>query len=318
MRMRRIYAPLAATALLLAACGAESNLARAEDGGGGVAARPAHRGRHARPGVRPVLVGRRRTASIRPRGPGRRRVTYSAPQTFDMVGDGQLIDAQSQGSPTGSWSRSPIPTRCRSIRAGVEAGIPVVSINAGNEVGRSSASCPRRPDRVRGRRRAGQQMAAAGVKNALCINQEVGNAALDLRCKGFLDGLQGWGRGEVLAVGLADPTDAQAKIAAALRRAATVDGILTLGPTGADPALAALEAGGSGDGEVATFDRRPTCWRRSATATCCSRSISSSTCRATCRCCSTQLAQHGLMPGRNDVLHRPRLRHGGEGGRSSI
>ena len=33
----------------------------------------------------------------------------------------------------------------------------------------------------------GTQMAAAGVKHALCVNQEVGNAALDLRCKGFKD-----------------------------------------------------------------------------------------------------------------------------------
>jgi len=33
-------------------------------------------------------------------------------------------------------------------------------------------------------------MAAAGVKSALCINQEVGNAGLDARCKGFTDAMQ--------------------------------------------------------------------------------------------------------------------------------
>ena len=32
----------------------------------------------------------------------------------------------------------------------------------------------------------GQRMAAAGATNALCINQEVGNVALDLRCQGDL------------------------------------------------------------------------------------------------------------------------------------
>ena len=36
---------------------------------------------------------------------------------------------------------------------------------------------------------AGERMGEAGVTNAICVNQEVGNAALDLRCKGFADGL---------------------------------------------------------------------------------------------------------------------------------
>ena len=34
-------------------------------------------------------------------------------------------------------------------------------------------------------------MKEAGVKKALCVNQEVGNVALDLRCKGFTEGLGG-------------------------------------------------------------------------------------------------------------------------------
>ena len=38
---------------------------------------------------------------------------------------------------------------------------------------------------------AGQRMAEAGVTNTLCVNQEVGNAALDQRCEGFADGLGG-------------------------------------------------------------------------------------------------------------------------------
>ncbi len=35
----------------------------------------------------------------------------------------------------------------------------------------------------------GKKMKEAGVTKAICINQEVGNVALDLRCKGFTDGL---------------------------------------------------------------------------------------------------------------------------------
>src|SRR3546814_5378411 len=50
----------------------------------------------------------------------------------------------------------------------------------------------------------GERMKEAGVTNALCINQEVGNVALDLRCEGFAEGLGG--TTEVLAVSM-DPTE---------------------------------------------------------------------------------------------------------------
>ena len=38
---------------------------------------------------------------------------------------------------------------------------------------------------------AGERFKAAGVKNAVCFNQEVGNQALTLRCNGFFMGLTG-------------------------------------------------------------------------------------------------------------------------------
>jgi simple sugar transport system substrate-binding protein len=105
----------------------------------------------------------------------------------------------------------------------------------------------------------GERMAAAGVTNALCVNQEVGNVALDLRCQGFTDAMsEGGATVEILAVDLADPTDAQQRIAGALTANPDVDGILTLGPTGAAPALTALEEGGQlGTIQLATFDLSP-------------------------------------------------------------
>ena len=41
---------------------------------------------------------------------------------------------------------------------------------------------------------AGVRMKDAGGKNAICINQEVGNAALDARCNGFAEGFGGQSR----------------------------------------------------------------------------------------------------------------------------
>ncbi len=103
---------------------------------------------------------------------------------------------------------------------------------------------------------AGERLAEAGVDNALCINQEVGNVALDQRCEGFEQGLGG--QVEVIAVSLTDPTDAQNKIRTALDQNPDVNGMLTLGPTGAEPALKALEASGKQeDITFATFDLSP-------------------------------------------------------------
>ncbi len=103
----------------------------------------------------------------------------------------------------------------------------------------------------------GLKMGAAGVKNALCINQEVGNAALTLRCKGFQEGLTqaDGGKVKVVGVNLSNPTQTQQTIEAALQHDSTIDGILTLGPTGATPAIAALkDLNKLGQIKLATFD----------------------------------------------------------------
>jgi simple sugar transport system substrate-binding protein len=94
------------------------------------------------------------------------------------------------------------------------------------------------------------------VDNALCINQEVGNVALDQRCQGFEQGLGG--QVQVVAVDLNNPTDSQAKIETAVNQNPDVNGVLALGPTGAEPALKALrETGKLQDIQLATFDLAP-------------------------------------------------------------
>jgi simple sugar transport system substrate-binding protein len=94
------------------------------------------------------------------------------------------------------------------------------------------------------------------VDNALCINQEVGNVALDQRCQGFEQGLGG--QVQVVAVDLTNPTDAQGKIETAVNQNPDVNGVLALGPTGAEPALKALrETGKLQDIKLATFDLAP-------------------------------------------------------------
>jgi simple sugar transport system substrate-binding protein len=188
-------------------------------------------------------------------------VEYQAPSTFDMVAMSQLIDAAVASAPDGLIVSVPDADALGpSIQAAIEAGIPVISINSGSDVAEELGVLAHvGQTEYEAGFGGGQRMAEAGATNALCVNQEVGNAALDLRCQGFSDAMaEADGTVTVLAVDLNDPTGAQNAISAALTADSTIDAVFTLGPTGAAPALAALEEGGMlGAIRLATFDLSP-------------------------------------------------------------
>jgi simple sugar transport system substrate-binding protein len=188
-------------------------------------------------------------------------VEYQAPGTFDMVAMSQLIDAAVASDPDGIVVSIPDADALGdSIKAAVAAGIPVISINSGSDVAADFGVLAHvGQTEYEAGFGGGQRMADAGAKNGLCVNQEVGNVGLDLRCQGFTDAMAAaGGTVSVLAVDLADPVGAQNSIAAALTADPTIDAVFTLGPTGAAPALAALEDGGMlGTMKVATFDLSP-------------------------------------------------------------
>lgn len=189
------------------------------------------------------------------------RTEYQAPGSFDMVEMSEIIEAVVASRPDGLVVSIPDPDALgSSIRAAVDAGIPVISINSGSDsftalgvlahVGQTEYEAGFA---------AGERMAIAGTRQALCVNHEVGNIALDRRCEGFGDALAiENGSMAVLAVDLADPDDARERIAGALASDPTIDGILTLGPTGAEPGLAALTGTGRfGSITFGTFDLSP-------------------------------------------------------------
>jgi simple sugar transport system substrate-binding protein len=189
------------------------------------------------------------------------RVEYQAPATFDMVAMSQLIEAAIATEPDGLVVSIPDPDALGpAIRKAVQAGIPVISINSGSDVAAEFGVLAHiGQTEYEAGYGGGQRMAAAGAKNALCVNQEVGNIGLDLRCQGFTDAMaEAGGRVSVLAVELADPTGTVNRISAALAADPTIDAIFTLGPTGAAPALEALEREGMlGEILLATFDLSP-------------------------------------------------------------
>jgi simple sugar transport system substrate-binding protein len=185
-------------------------------------------------------------------------VDYNAPETFDMVKMSQLIDAAVASEPDGLAVSVPDADALQeSIQKANEAGIPMVTLNSGVDDYEQLGALTHvgQTEFIAGEG-AGERLANEGVDNALCINQEVGNVALDDRCAGFEEGLGG--QVEVVAVSLTNPTEAQAKIETVVKQNPDINGMLALGPTGAEPALKALrETGKLQDITLATFDLAP-------------------------------------------------------------
>lgn len=182
-------------------------------------------------------------------------VEYRAPETFDMVAMSQLIDAAVNKKPAGLIVSIPDASALGpAIKRAVAAGVPVISINSGSDVSKSlGALLHVGQDEFDAGKAAGARLKEMGGKAGLCVNQEVGNVALDLRCKGFAEGFGG--KVTVLPV-TNEPTEIAAKVKAALAANADVDTVLTLSAViGGEGALAGIkDAGKVGKINLASFD----------------------------------------------------------------
>jgi simple sugar transport system substrate-binding protein len=168
-------------------------------------------------------------------------VEYRSPDSFNMVQMGQIIDAAVASQPDGLVVSIPDGEALGdSIRNAVASGIPVVSMNSGSDVREElGVAVHVGQTEYEAGLGGGKRMKEAGATKAICVNQEVGNVALDLRCEGFADGLEGVPV-EVLSVSI-DPTEVSNAVKAYLTSNPDTDSVLTLGPTAAEPTLAALE-----------------------------------------------------------------------------
>ena len=189
------------------------------------------------------------------------RVSYQAPNTFDMVAMSQLIDAAVASRPDGLVVSVPDADALGpAIRAAVATGMPVITINSGEDtspalgalahVGQSEAEVGFQ---------AGQRLTGGGARRVLCVNHEIGNVGLDRRCEGLRRALAAaGGSASILTVDLADPEDTRQRVAGALAADPLLDGMLTLGTTGAGPALAALRGSERASAvRLGTFDLSP-------------------------------------------------------------
>lgn len=181
---------------------------------------------------------------------------YRAPETFDMIRMAEMINSASNQQPDGIIVSIPDASALRaSIQGAVRSGIPLVSINSGTDVAAELGSMIHvGQDEYETGKRVGEKLRATGARKVLCVNHEVGNTALDARCKGVEDGFAS--SSSVLPT-TTEYQEVRSKIAAALAGDTEIDAVVTLNaPQVGEPAVeAAREA--RRPIKVATFDLSP-------------------------------------------------------------
>ncbi|MDE1465355.1 sugar ABC transporter substrate-binding protein [Spartinivicinus poritis] len=185
------------------------------------------------------------------------KVEYRSPDSFDMVKMAQIIDAAVATKPDGLVVSIPDKDAlAESIKKAINNGIPVISMNSGAAVYKQlGVKLHVGQSEYLAGKGAGERMRQNGVKKGLCVNHEQGNAGLDQRCDGFVEGMGG--NAAILAVST-DPTEVRNALLAYLNKNRDIEGILTLGSIGADPTIAAIEqAGAAGKVKIGTFDLSP-------------------------------------------------------------
>lgn len=139
-----------------------------------------------------------------------------------------------------------------SIRAAVDAGVPVITINSGIDDWQDFGAITHvgQGETIAGEA-AGEQLSEAGLANVICVIQEPGNIALEERCRAAKSTFSGDMKN--LQTDNTDLAGSQATIESQLSADDSIDGILTLGGDMAGTAVRAVEASGR-DVQVGTFD----------------------------------------------------------------
>ena len=182
--------------------------------------------------------------------------TVSYQSDGDPQKQSQLIDAAVNQKVDGLVVSMANPDALRSsVEKAVAAGIPVITINSGQEKSTQFGALSHvGQDEAIAGRGAGSRLKGEGVTKMLCVVHEAGNVGLEQRCGGAREGLGG--QVENLQVNGQDLQSAQATIKAKLQSDTSVNGVLTLNPGVAAVAVTAVKESGS-KAKLATFDLNP-------------------------------------------------------------
>ncbi len=137
------------------------------------------------------------------------------------------------------------------VQAAKSANIPVVAFNSGiDQYEDTGASMYFGSDENLAGETAGNRIAEAGGKKALCVIQAAGSVALEARCAGVKKGVPST---ENIQVNGADDAAVVSALQAKLSQDKSIDSIVTLGAPIALDALKAMEAADS-QAKLVTFD----------------------------------------------------------------
>ena len=184
-------------------------------------------------------------------------VEYRNPPTGDIADMARIIEQAAASAPDGIITTlADYDVLAGPIRSAVDQGIDVIIMNTGTpeqarEVG--ALMYVGQPEYDAGYA-AGMRAKSEGVTSFLCVNHAIEQPTVAERCRGYADGL-GVDLGDSMMDSGKDPAEIKNKVMAYLSANEDVDGILTLGPTSADPTIQALnEMGLAGDIHFGTFD----------------------------------------------------------------
>lgn len=184
-------------------------------------------------------------------------VEYRNPPTGDLADMARIIEQATASNPNGIIATiADYDVLSGPLSDAVAKGIPVITINSGTEEQSKQIGALMhvgQPEYDAGKG-AGEKAKAAGVTSFLCVNHYITNPASVERCQGYADAL-GVELGSQMIDSGQDPAEIKSKVMAYLQGNPDTNGILTLGPTSAEPTLAALEdMGKSGTIHFGTFD----------------------------------------------------------------
>lgn len=180
---------------------------------------------------------------------------YNYDPSGDMAGMAKLIEAAAATQPDGIIVSLPDADALGgAIRAAVDAGIPVITMNSGLESSKDVGALMHvgQPERLAGQA-AGERAMAEGVTKGLCLNQEAFNTALVDRCTGYFDAM-GVDLNQIDVSN--DVAQIKTRTAAALEADQDIDGLLAVGPHVCEAAAEAVDEVGA-DVHLSCFDMTP-------------------------------------------------------------
>ncbi len=184
-------------------------------------------------------------------------VEYRNPPTGDLADMARIIEQSAASKPNGIITTlADFDVLSGPIQNAVAQGINVIIMNSGTpeqtrEVG--ALMFVGQPEYDAGYA-AGLRAKGDGIKNFVCVNHVISNTVVAERCRGFADAL-GIELGNAMLDSGQDPAEIKNRVLAYLSANPNTEAVLTLGPTSADPTIAALKENGlAGDIYFGTFD----------------------------------------------------------------